>query len=294
MIRRASVLVAFVLLVSALVPLLGPAGTANDNVPIAAGRVHQRFQPRKGKIFALVIGSDARSGNPNLRADAIHIAGINTRTMRGGILNFPRDSWVNIPGRGSAKINEALYAGGPALLAQTLEAETGIRIDYWVMVGFEGFQEIIKDVGPIQMHFASRLDDPGGSGASIPAGKRKLRSIDSLAFVRTRKAFAGGDITRTTNQGRFLLAMLHELRTDIGRNPAELLNWVAAARRHARLNISAREIFRLGILTSQVKPSDVGNVTVPVSLGSVGAASVVFIQPQAHSIYARFKQKGSL
>jgi hypothetical protein len=60
------------------------------------------------------------------------------------------------------------------------------------------------------------------------------------------------------------------------------------------LNISAREIFRLGILTSQVKPSMVKNVTVPVSLGSVGAASVVFIQPGAHSIYARFKKKGSL
>ena len=294
MIRRASILVAFIMLVSALVPLLGPARSANENAPIAAGRVHQRFQPRKGKIFVLVIGSDARSGNPNLRADAIHIAGINTRTMRGGILNFPRDSWVNIPGRGSAKINEALYSGGPTLLAQTLEAVTGIRIDYWVMTGFEGFQQIIRAVGPIPMRFSSPIYDSVGSGANIPAGKRKLHPVDSLAFVRTRKSFSGGDITRTTNQGRFLLAMLRELRNDIGRNPAVMLNWIAATRKFTRLNISARELFRLGILTSQVKPSDVGNVTVPVSLGSVGAASVVFIRPEAHSIYARFKEKGSL
>jgi polyisoprenyl-teichoic acid--peptidoglycan teichoic acid transferase len=294
MIRRASVLVIFVMLVSALVPLLGPARSANDNAAIAAGRVHKRFQPRKGKIFVLVIGSDARNGNPNLRADAIHIAGINTRTMRGGILNFPRDSWVNIPGRGSAKINEALYIGGPTLLAKTLEAHTGIRIDYWVMVGFEGFQDIIKAVGPIQMRIPSPIYDPGGSGAHLRAGKKKLYSIDSLAFVRTRKAFSGGDVTRTTNQGRFLLAMLRELRNDIERDPAVMLNWIAATRRHARLNISAQEIFRLGILTSQVKPSDVGNVTVPVSLGSVGAASVVFIRPEARAIYGRFKKKGSL
>jgi polyisoprenyl-teichoic acid--peptidoglycan teichoic acid transferase len=294
MIKRASALLAFVVLVSALVPLLGPARSASDDAPIAAGRVHRRFQPSKGKVFVLVIGSDARHGNPNLRADAIHIAGINTKTMRGGILNFPRDSWINIPGRGPTKINEALYFGGPILLAKTLEAETGIRIDYWVMVGFEGFQNIIRAIGPVQVNLAGRLDDPGGSGARIPGGKRKLGAANSLAFVRTRKAFSGGDITRTTNQARFLLAMLRELRGDIQRHPAALLHWIAAARRHARLNISARDMFRLGILTSQVRPSRVGNVTVPVNLGSIGAASVVFIRPEARPIYARFKKNGSL
>ena len=294
MIQRAVALLVFVALVSALVPLLGPAQSANDNAEIAAGRVHKNFQPNKGKIFVLVIGSDARSGNPNLRADAIHIAGINTTSMRGGILNFPRDSWLNIPGRGPAKINEALYAGGPKLLAQTLEAETGIRIDYWVMVGFQGFQNIIGAVGPVQMNLANRLDDPGGSGARIPAGKRKLGAANALAFVRTRKAFSGGDVTRTTNQARFLKGMLREFRGDLDRHPAALLHWITAARRHARLNISAQEMFRLGILTSQAKPSRIGNVTVPVSLGSVGAASVVFIRPEARSIYARFKKNGSL
>jgi hypothetical protein len=69
---------------------------------------------------------------------------------------------------------------------------------------------------------------------------------------------------------------------------------MAVARQHARLNIPAREMFRLAVLTSQVRPHDVGNVTVPVSLGSVGAASVVFIQPEAHSIYARFRRTASL
>lgn len=294
MIKRASALLVFVALVTVMIPVLGPARGESDNAPIAAGRVHKRYQPNKGRIFVLVIGSDARTGNPNLRADAIHIAGVNTKTMRGGILNFPRDSWVNIPGRGTSKINEALYYGGPALLAKTLEAETGIRIDYWVMVGFQGFQRIIRATGRVPIALPNRIDDPGGSGARIPAGKRTLGPTNSLAYVRTRKAFAGGDITRTTNQGRFLLGMLRGLRDDVGRNPAALLNWIAAARRNARLNISAREVFRLGILTSQVKPSDVGNVTVPVSLGSVGAASVVFIRPEARSIYARFKKNASL
>src|ERR687891_439455 len=129
-------MVAFVGIVAGVVPSIGER--SSTAAPVVMGRVHERWQPNQGKIFVLVIGSDARHGNPNLRADAVHIAGINTKTMRGGILNFPRDSWVAIPGHGSAKINEALYIGGPQLLARTLEAETGIRLDYWVLVGFEG------------------------------------------------------------------------------------------------------------------------------------------------------------
>jgi LCP family protein required for cell wall assembly len=293
MIRRAAALIVFIGLVAALVPVLG-SHSASGSAPITAGRVHESFQPNKGKIFVLVIGSDARSGNPNLRADAIHIAGINTRTMRGGILNFPRDSWINIPGRGPSKINEALYAGGPELLARTLEAETGIRLDYWVVTGFEGFQKIIKSLGSVKMRIERDIYDQGGSGAHIEAGVRRLSPASSLAFVRTRKAFSGGDITRTTNQARFLLGLLRELRNDVDRSPPSLLRWMAVARQHARLNIPAREMFRLAVLTSQVRPHDVGNVTVPVSLGSVGAASVVFIQPEAHSIYARFRRTASL
>ncbi len=46
---------------------------------ILVGRVHNAFQPTRGKIFVLVIGNDARHGNPtHSRADAIHIVGIDT------------------------------------------------------------------------------------------------------------------------------------------------------------------------------------------------------------------------
>ena len=83
--------------------------------PITAGRVHADHQPKDGKIFVLILGSDARAGNPtNSRADAVHLAGINTKTMKGGILNFPRDSWVNIPGSGSARITNLFTEGGPS------------------------------------------------------------------------------------------------------------------------------------------------------------------------------------
>ena len=147
-----------------LLPMIGSAPI--NAAPLLVGKVHGSFQPEDGKIFVLVIGNDARSGNPdNSRADAIHIAGINTKTMKGGILNFPRDSWVSIPGAGTSKMNEALYRGGPRTLAHTLENLTGIRIDYWVMVGFEGFRGIIDDIGGVEMKITQPVYDPTGSGA---------------------------------------------------------------------------------------------------------------------------------
>ena len=290
MIRRAIVGAALVALVSVAVPLWG----ASAQRPILAGRVHESFQPNNGKIFVLVIGNDARQGNPsNALADAVHLVGINTNKMRAGILNFPRDSWVNIPGYGSAKLNEGTFAGGPPALANTLEHVTGIRIDYWVMTGFEGFDGIMRGIGNIPYKFDRDVYDYG-SGARIKAGTKRLTPRTALAYVRSRKAFSGGDVDRTTNQGSVLRAMLGKLRLDVKKNPAELIKWIALTEKHASFDISPDELFRLGVLATQMKPADVSNVTVPVSLGHVGAASVVFIDGSAQTLYKRFRRNGYL
>jgi polyisoprenyl-teichoic acid--peptidoglycan teichoic acid transferase len=292
-IKRILALAVVVALVSLCVPLLGAAPSAAG--PALFGRLSGAYQPNKGKIFILVIGNDARTGNPDRsRADAIHIVGVNTRTMRAGILNFPRDSWVNIPGYGSAKMNEALYHGGPELMAQTLENVTGIELDYWVMTGFQGFRGIIEELGGVKMRIPTDVFDPTGSGAKIKAGTQNLGPLNALAYVRTRHSFSSGDIARSTHQADFLIAMLKKLHRQVESNPAVLLGWLAIAREHARLNLSPDEQFRLGILASQIAVKKVGNVTVPVSVGSVGAASVVFISPSALNIYQRFRQNGSL
>lgn len=281
-------------LVAVLVPAIGHRSTTLA-AEVLVGRVHEDFQPNHGKTFVLVIGNDARHGNPDTAlADAIHIVGIDPERMRGGILNFPRDSWVPIPGYGSAKINEALWAGGPVRLAQTLENLTKIRIDYWVMVGFEGFAGIVADLDGVKMNIPFDLYDPYGSGVALEAGKQHLKYWEVLAFARTRHNFRNGDIDRTTNQAKILLALLAKFRTEVTRDPAALMRWIAVTRAHARLDIAPDELFRLGILASQLSPRRVGNVTVPVSLGWVGAASVAFISPSAEAIYKRFRETAAL
>ena len=296
MIRRSALMVLALALVVTLVPILGSEGPSRA-APALIGKVRASSQPFGGKLFVLIIGNDARAGNPNQsRADALHLVGINTATMKGGILNFPRDSYIQIPGSGPGRINESLFRGGPELTVKTVEAVTGIKIDYWVMTGFEGFKRIIKGIKGVPYKIDRGLYDPTGSGIRLPARKKpyRMNADVALAYVRTRHSFPNGDIDRSTNQARFLLAMLRKLRHRVSINPATLLHWVALTKEHTRLNISPEETFRLGVLTSQMKPKDIGSVTVPVTLGSVGAASVVFIQPGAAVIYERFKRSASL
>lgn len=289
--RKAAALATLLASLIALLSLMGPS----EGAPILVGTMHEQFQPNRGKIFILVIGNDARVGNPDsARADAIHLIGVNTDTMKAGILNFPRDSWVNIPGRGSSKINEALQSGGPEALARTLEGVTGVQIDYWVMTGFQGFMGIMDGLGRVKVRLSQDIYDPSGSGAHLQAGTHNLGPKSSLAYLRTRHSFGGGDLTRTDNHGRYMISMLRKLHQDVDFNPAALLNWISLTKKYARFDMDSDELFRLAVLASQIPPKKVTNVTVPASTGSVGGASVVFISPGAHSLYQRLRETGSL
>jgi polyisoprenyl-teichoic acid--peptidoglycan teichoic acid transferase len=292
MIKRSILLLVLISVVVGLVPAWGEQGVASR---VLFGRAHGDYQPRRGKLFVLVIGNDARSGNPDRsRADAIHIVGVNTKTMKAGILNFPRDSWVNIPGSGSGRINEALYRGGPQLLVRTIESITHIKIDYWVMTGFQGFRGLIEDIGRVRMFLSQDVYDPTGSGAKLKKGTQKLGPKSLLAYVRTRHSFSTGDFARSEHQADALIAMLRKLHGDVQDAPGTLLRWIEAVRHNTRLDIGPSDLFRLGVLATQMPVRKVGNVTVPGHPGSAGAASVVFLSPSAHRLYARFRRHASL
>lgn len=76
----------------------------------------------------LVLGSDSRisAGDPSQwqvgaqRTDAIMIVQVSGDRQKVSVMSIPRDSWVDIPGHGPAKINAAYSYGGPALTIQTV------------------------------------------------------------------------------------------------------------------------------------------------------------------------------
>jgi anionic cell wall polymer biosynthesis LytR-Cps2A-Psr (LCP) family protein len=138
----------------------------------------------------LLVGSDSREGltaaqrrrlgtgqAEGRRTDTIMLL----HTGRGPnlLLSIPRDSIVDIPGNGRTKVNAAYALGGPELLVETLESETGIRIDNYVEIGFGGFVNVVDAVGGVEICPEQRM---GRRHSATPAPGTPPRSVTSTGL----------------------------------------------------------------------------------------------------------------
>lgn len=244
-------------------------------------------------LFILVLGSDARPGQrvDRGRADSIHLLGVNVKNRKATLLGFPRDSWVSIPGHGTAKITTAMYLGGPELMVQTIESVTGIRIDFYVLTSFEGLKRMVEGIGGLEVDVPYPMHD-SFSGSNFSAGLQKFNGKEALAFSRDRHSAAGGDFGRSKNQGRLLLAALRKLRDGFDEDPGLLFTWIAVGWRNVRTDLSFSTLLDLGLTATLIAPKDVKNRVVPASVGSVGDQSVVFISASASATYADMRADG--
>jgi len=134
------------------------------------------------------------------------------------LISIPRDSYVNIPGHGMDKINAAFSIGGPALLAQTIQSDTGLYINHFMDIGFGGFVNVVNDVGGVRMCVTQGLQDPA-SGVNLHPGCQVLSGGEALAYVRDRHSFATQDLQREQDQRIFLKALLTKMMS-----PGVILN----------------------------------------------------------------------
>ncbi|UNO41678.1 LCP family protein [Streptomyces sp. MST-110588] len=190
----------------------------------------------------LIVGSDSREGMSDDEKKKLHTGsaeGKRTDSMMilhdgsngPTLISLPRDSDVEIPsfvgsksgkkypGRGRhTKLNAAYAEDGPELLVRTIEYNTKLHIDHYVEIGFAGFANIVDAIGGVELDIPKAFKDKK-SGADFQAGKQTLNGEQSLAFVRTRYAFANSDLDRTKNQQKFLAALASQTAT-----PGTILN----------------------------------------------------------------------
>nr|WP_281358913.1 LCP family protein [Flexivirga aerilata] len=133
------------------------------------------------------------------------------------LISMQRDSWVQIPGHGRNKINSAFSIGGPKLLVQTVEQATGLRVDNYMEIGFGGFAGVVDAVGGVRMCLPEAVNDPYAH-INLPKGCQNLQGADALGYVRSRHAFATGDLARAQHQREFLGALMKKVAS-----PANLL-----------------------------------------------------------------------
>jgi LCP family protein required for cell wall assembly len=198
---------------------------------------------------------------------------------------------VNIPGHGTDKITTAMYFGGPALTVQTIENLTGIQIDFWLLTAFAGFRHMVSGIGGLDVRVTTPMHDHY-SGADFTKGVHHLNGSRALAFARDRHDVPGGDLGRSANQGRLMMAALSKLHTTFDKDPSQLLNWLAVGWGSLHTDLGLSTMLDLALTATTIPSSNVNNQVVPATTGSVGAASVVFISASAQSVYADMRADG--
>jgi len=227
-------------------------------------------------VWILAVGSDARPGENMLRVrgDALQLVGMNTKTGAATSIGIPRDSYVSIPGHGSDRINAALYYGGPQLLGEAVGNLIGIEPDYVFVTRFPFFENMVDDIGGIDVRNPRSFYDPYLKPQGFDAGKHHLNGYNAMAFARIRKSLAGGDFDRSANQQ----IVLKGIQGTIARRAHErgfIESGVLSVLKHLHTSVSPAELFRIAQAVAQVDPKQITGCVVHGGFANVGGASVV-------------------
>jgi LCP family protein required for cell wall assembly len=169
----------------------------------------------------LLVGSDSRAGLSPAQRKKLHtgnasgqrtdtIVLVHTGSGPTLTMSIPRDSIVPIPGHGTTKINAAFAYGGPKLLVQTVEKNTGIHIDHYVEIGLGGFVNIVDSVGGITICPTHTMNDKLAN-LHVKKGCQHADGTVALAYARSRHADPQlGDIARGGQQREVMASVGHK------------------------------------------------------------------------------------
>lgn len=256
------------------VVLVPDAGTPRIDATLVRVDGAHAIDARTDVVWILALGSDARPGEPVLgsRADAIQLVGLNTRTGHATVIGIPRDSYVDIPGHGSDKINAAMVYGGPQLMARAVADMVGLTPDYVFTTSFWGLQNMISAVGGVRVYSPFAWSLPV---ASVHVGLNDLDGVEAIAFARMRHALPGGDFDRSRDQGYLLTAALRRVQA-ISAVPGSLERLLVSFLKNVDVDLPPSELYRLARAALEVRADKVQICPVRGSTGYVGAASVVY------------------
>lgn len=168
-----------------------------------------------GSFNYVLMGSDSRSEDDQGRSDVLMLAHVPAARDKVYLVSFPRDMWVEIPGRGYDKINAAYSYGGGALATRTLESLVGVRMDHAARIDFDGFVGLTTELGGVTVNNRVASSSKGKDGVtySWPKGEVTLQGEDALAFVRQRYDLPNGDLDRAERQRAVVKGILRKMMT---------------------------------------------------------------------------------
>lgn len=247
-------------------------------------------------INILVVGLDRRprEGEEPTRTDTIFVVHVDPKRKTSTILGFPRDLVVEVPADGGGTYKDRINAayvtgelndypgGGVGLMKEVFFLNFDIKIDKYVLIDFDGFEELIDALGGIDVEVTEEVYDPYYSHTELPGdyapqyfdvGVHHMDGETALAYARIR--FSGDDLDRIHRQQQVIFAAIEKAKTlnlfDVGKT-RDL--W-SKYRDTIKTDVSDLEVPGYALLADQLKDSleavSLGPATVPCT-GPGGAA----------------------
>lgn len=267
-----------------------------------------------GSENILVLGSDTRSGgNKKLgggtddgtaRSDTAMIVHVYKGHKKASVVSIPRDTLIDRPdctdtdggehpAADGVMFNSAYSTGGAACAVKTVESISGLRMDHYLEVDFSGFQNLIDDLGGVQVTTTEDIKDPD-SHLDLTAGTHRLDGEQALGLVRTRHGVGdGSDLGRIQLQQAFVKALVDQVK-DIGLlgNPKKLYDVADTATKTVTTDSDLGSVNSLMSFASGLKgigPDKMHMVTMPVVYDPADANRVLVEKDKAQQVWTALK-----
>lgn len=259
-----------------LIAVFTGAMYAYGMLKIVPDRTDSAYAYRDDRINVLILGTDQGAADEVGRADSLMVANVDLENKQVNILSLPRDSRVPIPGHDKNKINHSYAYGGLDLTKQTVEDLLEIPIDYYAITNFEGFEEIVKILGGVDMYVEKDMSAHTYYGdIDLKEGEQHLDPMQALGYVRYRYD-AMGDVARAGRQQKFMKAVFEEAMKP--QNLTKLPSLIDQIDEVVETDLTKAQLLYLGFKFRGVQSSTDVHTAVPeCSFKTIGGVSYVIL-----------------
>lgn len=280
-----------------LVPIEGTPEDIGDDIDddvdpgdIDDDPIYEEKPINKGITNILIIGEDIREGeNGRGRSDTMMVLSYNRKTNTARMVSLLRDTYVYIPGRTSwNRINTAYRFGGIGLTINTINANFGLDIQYYISTNFENLKKIVDTLGGLSLHLTEKeagyiIDRSSSADFERKEGTYVLNGTQVLLHSRNRR-MGDGDWGRVRRQRDVMEAFLARAKKE--KSVATLTALADTLLQYVKTNMDATQLVQMGIDVVFSEGFSYKTASLPFKgtwqYASVNGASVIKIDREAN------------
>ena len=228
------------------------------------------FKEVEGITNVLLIGVDARDLDEPCRSDSMIIATLDNNNEKVKLTSLFRDTLVDIPGHGEAKLNSAYMLGGPELLMKTVKETYNVNIDKYIIINFWGFETIVDYIGGIevdvkdyQLEELNKYIGESTGGNDCPVEKTGIQTLNgkqALSYARIRYN-VGDEYERTDRQREVIFKVIEKLQNT---KPSKYLGVMNTMLEYIKTNIDPLEALNMAYTIYKFPSLDVEQLQIPL------------------------------